>query len=30
MAASNAIGVWLDSYPVTPGKILRAVGKLRT
>jgi xanthine dehydrogenase molybdenum-binding subunit len=27
MAASNALGVWLDSYPVTPGKVLRALGK---
>ena len=25
MAASNAVGVWLDSYPVTPDKVLKAV-----
>ncbi|MDR3570340.1 MAG: xanthine dehydrogenase family protein molybdopterin-binding subunit [Syntrophobacteraceae bacterium] len=28
MAASNAIGAWLDSYPVTPCKVLRALGKV--
>ncbi len=28
MAASNAVGVWLDGYPVTPAKILSALGKL--
>ena len=27
MAASNAIGVWMESYPVTPEKVLRALGK---
>ncbi len=26
MAASNAIGVWLDEYPVTPQLVLRALG----
>ena len=26
MAASNAVGVWLDSYPVTPQKVLQALG----
>jgi CO/xanthine dehydrogenase Mo-binding subunit len=28
MAASNAIGSWLDGYPVTPEKILNALGKI--
>ena len=28
MAASNAVGVWLESYPVTPDKVLRALGKI--
>ncbi len=27
MAASNAIGVWMDSYPVMPEKVLKALGK---
>jgi CO/xanthine dehydrogenase Mo-binding subunit len=27
MAASNAIGTWLYEYPVTPNKILKALGK---
>ncbi len=29
MAASNAVGVWLDSYPVTPAKVLSALGKVK-
>jgi len=28
MAASNAIGVWLHEYPVTPEKVLKALGKM--
>jgi CO/xanthine dehydrogenase Mo-binding subunit len=28
MAVSNAIGVWLHEYPVTPEKILKALGKV--
>jgi CO/xanthine dehydrogenase Mo-binding subunit len=27
MAASNAVGVWMESYPVTPEKLLKALGK---
>ena len=27
MAASNALGVWLDSYPATPARVLSAIGK---
>jgi CO/xanthine dehydrogenase Mo-binding subunit len=29
MAASNAVGTWLESYPVTPEKILNALGKIK-
>jgi len=29
MAASNAIGTWLESNPATPEKILKALGKIR-
>ena len=28
MAASNAVGAWLESYPVSPDKVLRALGKI--
>jgi xanthine dehydrogenase molybdenum-binding subunit len=28
MAVSNAIGVWLHEYPVTPEKVLKALGKV--
>lgn len=28
MAVSNAIGVWLDGYPATPQRVLRALGRL--
>ncbi len=28
MAVSNAIGVWLHEYPVTPERILKALGKI--
>lgn len=28
MAVSNAIGVWLDGYPATPQRVLRALGKV--
>lgn len=28
MAVSNAIGVWLHEYPVTPERVLRALGKV--
>jgi xanthine dehydrogenase molybdenum-binding subunit len=28
MAVSNAIGTWLHEYPVTPEKVLRALGKI--
>jgi len=27
-AIYNAIGVWVDDYPITPGKILEALGKI--
>jgi len=27
MAVSNAIGLWLHEYPVTPEKVLKALGK---
>jgi CO/xanthine dehydrogenase Mo-binding subunit len=27
MAASNALGTWLTSYPVTPRRVLAALGK---
>jgi CO/xanthine dehydrogenase Mo-binding subunit len=27
MAVSNALGVWITSYPTTPAKILKALGK---
>ena len=27
MAASNALGTWLESYPATPEKILKALGR---
>jgi xanthine dehydrogenase molybdenum-binding subunit len=29
MAISNAIGIWMNDYPLTPDKILRALGKIR-
>ena len=28
MAVSNAIGIWLHEYPVTPEKVLKALGKV--
>ncbi len=28
MAASNAIGVWLHEYPVTPERVLKVLGKI--
>jgi CO/xanthine dehydrogenase Mo-binding subunit len=28
MAASNAVGKRLEGYPLTPDKILRAMGKI--
>jgi xanthine dehydrogenase molybdenum-binding subunit len=28
MAVSNAIGVWLHDYPVTPDRVLKALGKI--
>jgi xanthine dehydrogenase molybdenum-binding subunit len=28
MAASNAVGTWLHEYPVTPEKVLKALGRL--
>jgi CO/xanthine dehydrogenase Mo-binding subunit len=28
MAVSNAIGVWLHEYPVTPERVLKALGKV--
>jgi xanthine dehydrogenase molybdenum-binding subunit len=28
MAVSNAIGTWLHEYPVTPEKVLEALGKI--
>ena len=30
MAASNAIGIWLHEYPVTPERVLKALGKIPT
>lgn len=30
MAVSNAIGIRLDNYPLTPEKVLRALGKVRS
>ena len=27
MAVSNALGIWMHDYPLTPDKILRALGK---
>jgi CO/xanthine dehydrogenase Mo-binding subunit len=30
MAASNAMGVWLHEYPVTPERVLKALGKVDT
>jgi CO/xanthine dehydrogenase Mo-binding subunit len=27
-AVYNAIGVWVDDYPITPGKVLEALGKI--
>jgi CO/xanthine dehydrogenase Mo-binding subunit len=29
MAASNAIGTWLHEYPVTPERVLKALGKVK-
>jgi len=29
MAASNAIGLWLHEYPVTPERVLKALGKVK-
>jgi CO/xanthine dehydrogenase Mo-binding subunit len=29
MAVSNAIGIWLHEYPVTPERVLKALGKVR-
>jgi xanthine dehydrogenase molybdenum-binding subunit len=28
MAVSNAIGIWLHEYPVTPERVLKALGKV--
>jgi CO/xanthine dehydrogenase Mo-binding subunit len=28
MAVSNAIGLWLHEYPVTPERVLKALGKV--
>ncbi len=30
MAVSNALGVWLHEYPVTPERVLKALGKLKS
>jgi CO/xanthine dehydrogenase Mo-binding subunit len=30
MAVSNAIGLWLHVYPVTPERVLKALGKVTT
>jgi xanthine dehydrogenase molybdenum-binding subunit len=30
MAVSNAVGVWLHEYPVTPERVLKALGKTKT
>ncbi len=30
MAASNAVGVWMESYPVTPEKVLKALGAVNS
>jgi CO/xanthine dehydrogenase Mo-binding subunit len=29
MAASNALGTWIYEYPITPDKVLKALGKLK-
>jgi xanthine dehydrogenase molybdenum-binding subunit len=29
MAASNALGTWLQEYPVTPERVLKALGKVK-
>jgi CO/xanthine dehydrogenase Mo-binding subunit len=29
MAVSNAIGVWLHEYPVTPERVLKALGRVK-
>jgi xanthine dehydrogenase molybdenum-binding subunit len=29
MAISNAVGTWLREYPLTPDKVLRALGDMR-
>jgi len=28
MAVSNAVGTWLHEYPVTPDRVLKALGKI--
>lgn len=28
-AVYNAIGIWIDDYPITPSRILKALGKIR-
>ena len=30
MAVSNAVGAWLHEYPVTPDRVLKALGKIAT
>ncbi len=30
MAVSNALGVWLHEYPVTPERVLKALGKVKS
>jgi xanthine dehydrogenase molybdenum-binding subunit len=30
MAASNALGTWLHEYPVTPERVLKALGRVKT
>jgi CO/xanthine dehydrogenase Mo-binding subunit len=30
MAVANAIGVWLEDYPATPDRVLKALGKLNS
>jgi len=27
-AVYNAIGVWVDDFPITPDKVLKALGKI--
>jgi xanthine dehydrogenase molybdenum-binding subunit len=30
MAVSNAIGVWVHQYPITPERVLKVLGKVKS